>query len=176
MPGYIIHIATARRYIENHPQEIKNMEEFIEGTIAPDLTKDKDKSHYGNWKNYQIDIYLDKFIKDKKVNMQKDYWKGYFLHLYLDKKFTHEYFYKEYLEIKRKQDTFHNDYDFLNERLMKEYDIKREECMEEIKENINYIKGNPKYLKYSKVKNMIEEISKIDIEKELKEINKGGSI
>lgn len=96
--------------------------------------------------------------------------------MYLDKKFTHEYFYKEYLQIKKKQDTFHNDYDFLNERLMKEYDIKREDCMEEIQEKINYVDGEPQYLKYDKIKKMIEDISEIEIEKEIRKIEKEGSI
>ena len=45
MPGYIIHIATAQEYLRKHKKEFS--EEFIEGTIAPDFTNDKSKTHYG---------------------------------------------------------------------------------------------------------------------------------
>ena len=176
MPGYTIHIAIAQEYMKKHPKEIKSREEFLKGTIAPDLESDKNKSHYGNQGNYQIDIYLDKFLEDKKVKIEQDYWKGYFLHLYVDKKFTNQYFKEECLEIKRKKDTFHNDYDFLNERLINEYDINKEEWCEQIRKRMNFNKGEPQYLKYSKIKEMIENISGIEIDEEIEKIKKEGKI
>jgi len=55
MPGFTIHIAVAKRYIEKHKSEIKSEEEFIKGAIAPDMNEkmdeiaqDKSKTHYGN--------------------------------------------------------------------------------------------------------------------------------
>lgn len=36
MPGFTIHIAIAKEYAKKHEKEIKSMDEFIEGTIAPD--------------------------------------------------------------------------------------------------------------------------------------------
>ena len=69
MPGYAIHIAIAQEYIKKHPKEVINKEEFLKGTIAPDLESNKNKSHYGNWGNYKIDIYLDKFLKDTKIKI-----------------------------------------------------------------------------------------------------------
>ena len=36
MPGFTIHIAIAKEYARKHKEEIRNIDEFIEGTIAPD--------------------------------------------------------------------------------------------------------------------------------------------
>ena len=40
MPGFTIHIAITKEYVEKHKNEIKNENEFIEGTIAPDLNEE----------------------------------------------------------------------------------------------------------------------------------------
>ncbi len=170
MPGYAIHIAIAQEYIKKHPKEVINKEEFLKGTIAPDLESNKNKSHYGNWGNYKIDIYLDKFLKDTKIKIEEDYWKGYFLHIYVDKKFTNKYFKRECLEIKKKKDTFHHDYDILNKIIINEYGINKSKWPRSISEKMNCVPGKTQYLKYSKIKKMIKDISEIKIEKEIEKI------
>ena len=46
MPGYVIHIAIAQEYLKKHLKK-EEKEEFINGVIAPDLTKIKSETHYG---------------------------------------------------------------------------------------------------------------------------------
>ena len=43
MPGFIIHLATANEYIRKYPKDIKNKSDFLEGSIAPDLTTKEGK-------------------------------------------------------------------------------------------------------------------------------------
>ena len=90
MPGLTIHIAIAKEYAKKHEKEIKNIGEFIEGSIAPDYIPienkniSKSETHYGKWGDWARDdqiIYLDKFLQDEKVDLSRDYWKGYFIHL-----------------------------------------------------------------------------------------------
>ena len=37
MPGFVIHIAVAKEYINKHKNEIKDEKEFLNGVVAPDL-------------------------------------------------------------------------------------------------------------------------------------------
>ena len=85
MAGFSIHLAIGKRYIEKHKSEIEYEEEYYRGISAPDLYegnyKNKSESHYGMWGDYQAITNIDEFLKDSKVDMNKDYWKGYFLTL-----------------------------------------------------------------------------------------------
>lgn len=45
MPSFNIHLAVAKRYLDKH-NDIKNTLDFYKGSIAPDLTNDKYKTHY----------------------------------------------------------------------------------------------------------------------------------
>lgn len=174
MPGFTIHIAVAKEYIKKHKDEIKNEEEFIKGIIDPDYIslknplKDKNKTHYGKWGKEETEINMDKFLEDPKTNMNTDYFKGYFLHLLTDHYFYNKYFRKETDEEIKNKDGFYYDYDCLNERILKKYEIV---LIEEIKMYMKSIKGTPKYLKPEKVVNFIEEMSNINL-KEQEEINR----
>ena len=174
MPGFTIHIITAKEYIKKHPNEIKNEEEFIEGTIAPDLTNNKSETHYGIWKNLIVTTYLNKMLEDPKVNINKDYWKGYFLHLYVDNKFYHKYFAEEWKEVVKNDDRLFHDYDLLNKDLIFNYEINIENYPEEIRKYMRPLDTNekPKYLNFSKLKNMIKELSEININSEVERIRK----
>ena len=111
---------------------------------------------------------MDKFLEDPKTNMNTDYFKGYFLHLLTDHYFYNKYFRKETDEEIKNKDGFYYDYDCLNERILKKYEIV---LIEEIKMYMKGIKGTPKYLKPEKVVNFIEEMSNISL-KEQEEINR----
>ncbi len=45
MPSFNIHLAVAKRYIEKH-NDIKNTLDLYKGSIAPDLTNNKNNTHY----------------------------------------------------------------------------------------------------------------------------------
>lgn len=49
MASFTIHIAVAKNIIKKNKNEIKDYKDFIDGTIAPDLSTDKNISHYGIW-------------------------------------------------------------------------------------------------------------------------------
>ena len=148
------------------------MDEFIEGSIAPDYIPienkhiSKSETHYGKWGDWAIDdqiIYLDKFLQDEKVDLGKDYWKGYFIHLLTDDYFDRIYFREEAKQAKENQDTFHNDYDCLNAEIIKRYHV---EVMEKIEKYMNEINEKPKYLKLEKIIQFIEEVSNIDLQQQ----------
>ena len=180
MPGFTIHIAIAKQYMKKHKEEIKNEEEFIRGSIAPDLNKsldgpaeDKSRTHYGKWGHYEVITNINEFLKDSRVNMEEDYWKGYFIHLLTDHYFYNKekFFKREYEEMKRNNDKFYNDFDCLNKGLIEKYKI---EPLENIKKYMNKHDGEPKYLKEPKMIEFIEEISDMSIENKIEIIEQKG--
>ena len=174
MPGFTIHIITAKEYIKKHPNEIKDEKSFIEGTIAPDLTDNKSKTHYGIWKNLIVITHLDKMLEDSAVNITKDYWKGYFLHLYVDDKFYNYYFKEEWNEVVKNNDRLFHDYDILNKELIYDYKLNIEDYSEKINKYLLPLNTTekPRYINYIKLKNMIKELSEININEEVNKIKK----
>ena len=176
MPGFVIHTAIGAEYIKKHPNEIKEQSQFFKGILAPDLKsikngEDKSKLHYGIWGKYQTITYIDEFLKDKKVDMKKDYWKGYFFHLLTDHYFYNIDFKDEHSQIKNNKDTFYKDYDCLNKDLIKKYNLIN---IDEFKEYIFFINEQPKYLNLEKIIKFIDKISSFDIDKKIKTIEKNG--
>ena len=153
MPGFTIHIAIGKEYIKKHKGHIQNESEFIKGTIAPDLdenkidlAKDKSKTHYGKWGNYQVKTNIKSFLQDAKVTIDTDYWKGYLLHLLVDHYFYNISFKQELEAIIQNKDKFYavtnriKDYEeiqFIEEmsniNLEKQMEIIQKEGMEGLK-------------------------------------------
>ena len=180
MPGFTIHIAVAKMYAQKHKEEIKDVDEFIEGAIAPDYislidsSKNKNITHYGKWGDWASNdqqIYLDEFLKDSKVDLNTDYWKEYFIHLLTDHYFDKKYFHKEIQQAKENKDKFYYDYDCLNKVLIKKYSI---EIMEKIKKYMNCIEDTPKYINKDKVIKFIEEMSNMNLKEQVKQIKEKG--
>ena len=86
-----------------------------------DIEKDKSKSHYGKWGNGDSTTNINQFLLDKNVDIKKDYWKGYFLHLLTDYYFYHIDFNRENEQALKNKETFYYDYDCLNKELRKKY-------------------------------------------------------
>lgn len=178
MPGFTIHIATAKEYMRKHKLEIKNEEEFIKGVIAPDMNEnlddpaeDKSKTHYGKWGKHQVTTLIDDFLKDSKINLEDDFWKGYFLHLLTDHYFYNKYFKEEHEQIVKNDDRFYYDYDCLNKSII---DIYKIDIMDNIKKFMNMYDEEPKYLKKLKIIDFIEEISSMNIEDKVELIKREG--
>lgn len=152
MPGYVIHLAVGKVYQKNN--EIKDVESFERGVIAPDLAKDKAKSHYGT---YSSSPDLNKYLTERKVTNEFD--EGYFLHLLTD-----YLFYNKFLETWDKH--IYDDYDKLNDRIMKKYNvIIPEELLNEVKTK----NGEPEILNEGKIYRFIDAVGKINIRKILEE-------
>lgn len=154
MPGYIVHIAIGQEYLRKH--RMRYSEEFIKGTIAPDLTDDKSKTHYGKSPAYTN---LKNFLSENKIDTE--YMQGYFLHLIAD-----YLFYNKYLD-KIEKPQIYNDYDMTNQKLIDKYNLK---VIKEVKDKISFIKGTPKILTLDLANKVIDEISSMDIEKIKKEV------
>ena len=41
MPSAITHITIAKRFLEKHPNLIINVQDFLDGNVLPDLSRDK---------------------------------------------------------------------------------------------------------------------------------------
>ena len=149
MPGYVIHLSVANRYIEKHPEEIKDHNKFIEGVISPDGVTDKSITHYGP-KSSKVNLKL--FLESNEIN--DDFNKGYFLHLVTD-----YLFYNRFLDYFSKD--IYNDYDILNKTLEEKYNVK---IPEEVKGKFFYKTGETKILNLESVIEFIEKTSEYKLE------------
>ena len=153
MAGYVIHLAVAESYIKKHEDDIKDYNRFIEGVIFPDSVSDKSITHYGE-KSSKTD--LKAFLEDNKID--NDYNKGYFLQLVTD-----YIFYNKLLKYFSKD--IYNDYDILNEKLQKKFNVT---LPENIKDKVFYKEGKTKVLKLENIIKFIEDVSDYKLD-EIKE-------
>ena len=157
MPGYVVHIAIAQEYLRKH--NLKYSEQFIIGSIAPDFTNTKSKTHYGKSPAYTN---LKKFLLINSINT--NYNKGFFLHLVTDYLFYNKYIRK----IEKPQ--IYNDYDYTNKDLIKKYNVK---LPDSLKDKVFFKRGKPKILTLDLANKVIEEISNLDLETISKEVIEG---
>lgn len=156
MPGYVIHLAVAEEYLRKHEESKENYNEFIEGVIFPDSVTDKSETHYGKGSS-QANLF--KFIEENETNTS--FKRGYFLHLLTD-----YLFYNQYIEYFSKD--MYNDYDILNKKLIDKYGVVLPEKIKKFvyfKENLTL-----KILSLPLVEKFIEDVSKMDIDKVIKEV------
>lgn len=159
MPGYVIHVAVAQEYLKKHKNN-ENKEEFVKGTIEPDLIKPKTLSHYGKSPAYTN---LKKFLESNEI--ETSFQKGFFLHLITD-----YLFYNHYLDKFSREDIY-NDYDILNARLIEKYNV---QLPEKVKQYVFNKEGITKILSEELACKVIDEISNLkmeDIQKEVLEDN-----
>ena len=178
MPGFNIHLAVAKEYIKKHTNEIKNEQEFLNGSIRPDLNEDmtelcedKIKTHYGimgatNDGKFETDMYA--FLHDLKTDINSDFYKGYLLHLLTDYYFYNKYFNDELLEVIKNNDKFHSDFDCLNKMLEDKYNL---ELSESLKKYTGYKNSSPKYILPEKLINFIEDVSSMNLDEQINLIN-----
>ena len=182
MPSFNIHLAVAKRYLDKH-NDIKNTLDFYKGSIAPDLTDNKDKSHYtaprkdsDSLSSYLMKkVILNRHLEEN--NILTAYEKGVFLHLITDKIFFTNYFTKEYVDsVIRK--TFLNNlyysYGTTNKYLEDKYGIGMYDVLDEetVKGNIkNNLKAKNvtdgegiKILLLNELDEFIEKVSDINLE------------
>lgn len=154
MPGYVVHIAIAQEYLKKHNMSFS--QDFILGSIAPDFTNEKSKTHYGKSPAYtDLGNYL------KKITPNTDFEQGYFLHLVTD-----YLFYNHYLETFSKPQIYY-DYDFTNEFLIEKYSVF---LPEQVKDKVFFKSGTPEILTLHLACKIIDEISELSLEEIQKEI------
>ena len=150
MPCLAIHLAVAKKYLENHGEE--NKEDFILGTIAPDInmpnisnyingvSDDKNSHHFGlNFKTDNLIEYMKKkvdfnlFFASNDINTS--FLRAYFLHLVCDYYFFGEYINSEKLRGLSFMDAVKigfNDYNLLTPKLIAKYDLEVPETIKDI--------------------------------------------
>lgn len=152
MPGYVIHLAVAKKHIELN--NIRNEDEFVRGVIAPDLLKQAGlDSHYGNSSTPNLREFL------KKHNIKTDYNKGYFLHLVTD-----YIFYNKFLD--RWSPEIYEDYNSLNYNLIKKYGLI---IPKEVQEYVKFQDKALTILNFDDIISFIETVGKIPINQMYKE-------
>ena len=137
----------------------KKSEDFILGSIEPDFTTDKTKTHYGKSPAYTN---LKEYLENNKID--DDFKQGYFLHLVTD-----YLFYNYYLnEIRKPQ--IYEDYDVTNKTLIEKYKI---DLPEKVKDKIFFKNGNPEILTVKLACKVIDEVSEYTLEEIAKEVIEG---
>lgn len=154
MPGYVVHLAIAQEYLKKH--KVNYSEDFIKGSIYPDFTSDKSKSHYGTSPAYTS---LNEFLKSNTIDTDFD--KGRFLHLVTD-----YLFYNHYLDRLEKPQIY-NDYDYTNQFLMEKYNVV---LPEEVKDKVFFKEGKPEILTHALACKVIDEVSDLKLEEVQKEV------
>lgn len=178
MPSFSIHLAIAKRYMDKH-SDIKDKMAFYKGSIDPDFTDDKNKSHYtaknrNNTLNYSSfllkKVILSKYLESNQI--LSDYDKGIFLHLITDRLFFGDFFDIEYLDnvdIKYFLRCLYYSYDLLNDYLSTKYvniyDIFDRSKIDNILKNYKSDAGDKEnILPEDKLDEFIELVSGIDLE------------
>lgn len=179
MPSFQIHLAIAQRYMEKHTIEDKDA--FMEGSIAPDFVRPKEKSHYTIGtptddliKNARNKVNLKRYLAENKV--ETDYEKGVFLHLLTDKIFFTEFFNEDYYKQTTYQEFCENlyiSYNRTNSYIEEKYHlVLKKDMIEKIKDDIEKSKKEKKVilqegkniLQLDKIDAFIEKISDINLE------------
>ena len=156
MAGYVIHIAIAQEYLRKNNK--KYNKDIVRGSILPDLTTDKSKTHYGKSPAYTN---LKKFLLANEISSELN--KGIFLHLITD-----YLFYNKYLNVFSKQ-YIYDDYDISNKVLIDKYNVK---LFDEIKNAIFFKEGEMKVLNFELIYKLIDEISNLNLNLVKKEVLK----
>ena len=182
MPCLAMHLAVAKEYLRKNPGE--NEEEFMLGTIAPDIemsdidkyikgvNADKNSHHFGE--NYSLVDETDaiEYMK-RKVNFTKffacndlstSFLRAYFLHLICDYLFFGEYVtYEDIVGMTaiEARDKGYADYNKITPKLIKKYDLT---VPDEIKSIIfGNSEGELEILKEDRIYKFIGDMSNIDI-------------
>lgn len=161
MAGYVIHLAIGEEYIRKYRDDIKDKQEFLKGIVAPDRTCDNRKAHYGEKDLVES---LRNFLTINKEELDTDYIKGYFLHLFTDYIFYGKYF---------KRGHYYQDYDKTNKKIIEKYDLK---VPEDLKKYAKFVDGEPEHLKYHFIYEIIELSIKNNIKENMEKVLKGESI
>ena len=154
MPGYAVHLAIAQEYLRKRNKE--KSQDFILGSIEPDFTNDKSKTHYGESPAYTN---LKKYLKNNKIDT--DFKQGYFLHLVTD-----YLFYNYYLEEIKKPQIYY-DYDMTNKTIIEKYKVI---LPEKVKSKVFFKDGTPQILTLQLAYRVIDEISELTLEEIEKEV------
>ena len=118
--------------------------EFIRGILEPDFVSDKDRSHYSEkdrgvtlQQHLKTKVNLKKYLEENEID--SDYQRGVFLHLYTDYEFFNHFFDDDFLENKSYDDfckDLYYSYRLTNQVLDEKYPVDIGKYKEKIEKNI----------------------------------------
>ncbi len=164
MASFSMHLAIAKLYLKTHPED--NKEEFINGTLAPDLTNDKSVTHYGKhsaWSNPA------KYLQSNGNDIENSFKKAYFLHLITDYLFYHKLIdideYLDRLGVEEWRRRHRTDFDILEDEIKKKYELEDlvKKLPDHIKKHMTKAKGELTIFERNSLFDFFEDVSKIDL-------------
>lgn len=192
MASFSMHLAVAKLYLKTHPEE--NEEEFIKGTLEPDLVPsiEKGSTHYGlhsAWANPA------KYLQENGRSIENSRKRGYFLHLITDYLFYHKLLDidkilnrndKEYIANIQNNSALpsknlaewvnnqRNDFSVLEGEIEDKYEIQDyiDKLPEKIKKVMTRTEGELKVFERDSLFIFLEDMAQIDLDKMAKELLK----
>ncbi len=179
MASLIVHCAVAYEYAKTNV--IENMEDFIKGTLFPDI-EDKGTRHFSHYvdpketiENLYNKVDLNSFVK--KFDIGSDFNKGYFLHMLVDYIFYHDYSTQKYFQNHSFENVlkqFGVEYNKLNKPIYDKYPFSLKYIPKEVKQYFNMeTLPEPKYMPAEDIFDIIEYCSNFNLEHWYNEIKKG---
>lgn len=180
MPSFNIHLAVAIKYCEKY--KIDDEKSFFEGSVYPDLVKDKKITHYtkprdkNNLKEYLLrKVDLEAYLNNNEI--KNDFDRGFFLHLLTDKIFFDSFFDEEYVNNTKFSEfikCLYYSYDKTNRYLEEKYGITSDRIGQTLMNRIRYVPEKKEVLKnilpLEKLDKFIENVAKINIEEYIRSI------
>ncbi len=169
MPSVSMHLAIAKRYADNHPNDIKDLARFMRGSIEPDFKKNlaeirtrKEKMDTHFYEKIDSDcIDFPKFFNNAPIKIEDDYWKGYFLHLVADQLFYNDDFRSEYVTACESGIYLYNDYSIITPEILRKYKVAPEYDFytDKVREYLTNRDGELEFLNPTKVFAFIEKVA-----------------
>lgn len=154
MPGYVIHLAVANVHLSCR-HDVRDADAFLRGTIAPDLLLPKEASHFGDdTARPGLDLFADTH------DLSDDYQRGYFLHLLTD-----HLFYNRFLSDFVWSPAVYDDYDRLNERLVKAYGVV---VPNEVSDCVGFRDDDLEVFRFERICGFIDTVGAIDLDEILR--------
>jgi len=178
MASLAMHMAIASEYCKKN--NYVNEKEFLRGSIAPDTSKDKKKSHFtmdgirpNSDEEYYFYVSLEDYVEENKI--EDDFKKGEFMHLLTDKLFYAKFLMQKE-SVKNFQDgdqqkllgVLYQDYNRVTGVLHEKYDLDLGKLPEISRTTCD---KEPTLFKKDEIIKFIERCASINLQKEYDEIN-----
>ena len=178
MASSAMHLAIAKKYLEKNKDKKFDYKKVMAGTLYPDATNDKDKTHYtmvnrgdNNVTHLASKVDLYAFLKEYEV--LDSFELGWFIHLIADYLFFSECFTEEYL-LSHTYEQFRSDlyfaYDCLGKYLSEKYELTIEDYESYTSEYYEGSYYQESIFSKDLIDSFIERVSSVNIEEYIDKI------
>ncbi len=178
MASSAMHLAIVKKYLEKNKDKNFDYKKVMAGTLYPDATNDKDKTHYtmvnrgdNNVTHLASKVDLYAFLKEHEV--LDSFELGWFIHLIADYLFFSECFTEEYL-LSHTYEQFRSDlyfaYDCLGKYLSEKYELTIEDYESYTSEYYEGSYYQESIFSKDLIDSFIERVSSVNIEEYIDKI------